>query len=231
VTRFQADYFRAGEMWGQYWNNVPTQPMRPGEGTLVINIGTNAGIRKGQYLYGFETQQDGSAVYRGDFVVDVVSDVQAQVKPNWVIRPEDVQTWQQGNWRWRNLIPPGNQPVFDQQTQAIARALDTLSIRQQKLVAENTLEMKHLEMLKQREAELVGGDTLSKDPAVDPEFRDGLVPAIEQAEETRNQTLRKVDELRRRVRAVQHDVDQRTLDNVDLTRKLPQAPAVVGAAK
>ena len=62
--------------------------------------------------------------------------------------------------------------------------------------------------LKLREAELVGGDGLAKADSVEPEFRDGLVSASEQTEEERNQTLRKVDELRRAVRNVQADIER-----------------------
>ena len=229
VARLQADYFRARDLWGVYWKDVPTQIRQPAQGILVIDIGMNHGVRPKDYLYGFEVMPDGTSVYRGDFTVDVAQDVQSQLVPNWVVRPDDVETWQQGNWRWRNMIPPGNQPVFDRLTQAIAREYDALADRQARLKAETELEMQAIAQLKQREAELIGGDQLSKDPESSIEYREGLVAAVEETEETRNQVLRKVDELRRRLRSVQHDVDERQAQNLELTRKLPQPPTAVGA--
>lgn len=232
VTRLEAEKFRAQELWGYYWKDVPTQVQRAADGVLAIGIGTNHGIREKQVLYGFEILPNGSPVYRGDFTVVTARDVQAQMQPNWKVRPEDVQTWQpNANWRWRNTIPSGYQPVYDQQILAIAKSDDTLTDRKKKLATENTLEMQAQAQLALREAELVGGDQLSKEAAVDVEFREGLVAAVEQTEETRNQVLRKVDELRRRLRAVQHDVDRLTTENIELTRKLPQAETAVGSTK
>lgn len=232
VTRLEAEKFRAQELWGNYWKDVPTQVQRAAEGVLAVGIGTNHGIREKQVLYGFEILPNGSPVYRGDFTVVTARDVQAQMQPNWRVRPDDVQTWQpNANWRWRNMIPSGYQPIYDQQILAIAKSDDTLTDRKKKLATENNLEMQALAQLALRDAELVGGDQLTKDPAVDVEFREGLVAAVEQTEETRNQVLRKVDELRRRLRAVQHDVDRLKVDNVELTRKLPQPETAVGSTK
>lgn len=227
VAALQAELFRAQDLWGRTFKSVPTQMGRPGE--LIIGLGQNDLINPKEYLYGFEILPDGTSVYRGDFTVEVAQNVQAQLRPNWVVRPEDIQTWQPGNWRWRTMIPPGYQPVYDAQTQAILRLDDVLADRREKLKRENALEMEQIDQLKLREAELVGGDQLSKDPDSNIEFRLGLVAAVEEAEESRNQLLRKVDELRRRVRVVQQGVDKRSAENRDLIRKLPQSPTAVGA--
>jgi hypothetical protein len=232
VARLEADRIRAAQLYGRYWKDVPTQVMKADEGVLVIGIGANNGIREKQVLYGFETLPNGTTVYRGDFTVVTARDVQAQVQPNWKVRADDVQTWQpNANWRWRDMIPPGDQPVFDQQILAIAKTDDVLVDRKKKLATETNLEMHATAQLKLREAELVGGDQLSKDPAVDVEFREGLVAAVEQVEESRNQVLRKVDELRRRLRVVQQGVDHQTAENLELTGKLPQPATSVGSTK
>ncbi len=231
-TQLEAEYFRSKELWGAYWNNVPTQLQRPAEGVVNTGIGKNNGVREKQYLYGFEILPNGTAVYRGDFTVVTAQDVQSQLQPNWRVRPEDVQTWApNANWRWRNLVPPGHQSNYDQQILAIAKSDDTLALRKEKLVAETGLEVKAQEQLKLREAELIGGDQLSKDPAEAVENREGLVAAVELTEEERNQVLRKVDELRRRLRVVQQGIDHRKTDNVELTRKLPQPATSVGSTK
>jgi len=230
-ARLEAELFRSTELWGKYSNNVLTQ-VRPADGVVQIGIGTNNGVAEKKVLYGFEILPNGTTVYRGDFTVETARDVQAQLKPNWKIRPDDVQSWQpQANWRWRNVLPAGYQPTFDQQLLAISQAEKILADRKSKLVVETGLDVQAQEQLKRRVAELEGGEQLSKDPAVDVEFREGLVAAVEEAEEARNKVLLKVDELRRRLRAVQHGIDHQKEENLELTHKLPQPPTAVGSAK
>ncbi len=230
-ARLESELFRATELWGKYSNNVLTQ-VRPNDGVVQVAIGTNNGVVEKKVLYGFEILQNGTSVYRGDFTVVTARDVQAQLQPNWKVRPDDVQTWQpQANWRWRNVVPTGYQPRFDQQLLAIWESDRTLAGRKEKLAVETGLDVAAQEQLKRREAELVGGGQLSKDPAVDIEYRDGLVAAVEEAEESRNQVLRKVDELRRRLRVVQHSIDDQKVVNLELTLKLPQPATSVGSAK
>lgn len=231
LSRLEAELFRSRELWGQHLNDVTTTVQRPAEGVLAIDRGSNHGLREKMTLYGFEMRPEGGSVYRGDFTVITIRDVMAQVQPNWRVRADDVQTWQQnGKWRWRNLVPPGIQPNFDQQILAIAKAEDTLADRNKKLATEVALEKSANDQLSLREAELVGGEQLPDDPALGVEFREGLVAAVEETEETRNQVLFKVDELRRRLRVVQSNVERLKVENVELTRKLPQPATTVGSA-
>jgi len=247
LALLEADRFRAKELWGDYWKDAQTAVQAGGSGTVVVNIGLtipassshpdhlhDVYIREKETLYGFEILPDGKAIYRGDFTVLTARDVQSQLQPNWAVRPEDAQTWQpQANWRWRNLIPPGYQDNFDKQILAIAHADDVLTDRKKILDNEIKLEAQAQDQLKLREAELVGGEQLSKDPIVDVEFREGLVAAIEQVEEDRNKVLLKVDELRHKLRTVQHQVDRLKQENVELAKKLPQpgGPAAVSSSK
>jgi hypothetical protein len=241
-AQLEAEYFRSKELWGGYWNNVPTQLQRPAEGVVATDIGKNNGLRVNQTLYGFEIRPDGTAVYRGDFTVTAVQDVQAQLQPKWRVRAEDVQTWApSAKWRWRNLVPPGYQPVYDQQILAIAKADDLLALRREKLATETGLDAKTQEQLKLREAELVGGPQLPKASAdvdydrkglaIGVENHEGLLATVELVEENRNRLLREVDDLRRKLRAAQLKIDQRKVDNIELTRKLPQPETSVGSAK
>jgi hypothetical protein len=210
---------------------VVTTVQRQPEGILAIDRGTDQGLREKMTLYGFEIMEDGSSVYRGDFTVTTARNAQAQLQPNWRVRPEDVATWQQnGKWRWRNLVPPGIQPNYDQQILGIAKAGDTLTERQKKLATEVALGKAAEAQKDLREAELAGGDQLSKDPAVAVEYREGLVAAIEQTEEARNQVLLKVDALRRKLRAAQQSVERLQTENIELARKLPQASAAADQA-
>ena len=232
VAVLEADYFRSKQMWGVYWNKVPTTIQRPGEGIVDISIGTNEGLAPKQYLYGFEILPDGKVVYRGDFTVESANAQQSRLKPNWKVNLEDVQKWApNGTWRWRAMLPTAYQPNFDQQTYAIGVTEDKLVERRAKLATETKLEAEAQAQLAVREAELIGGDQLSKDPQVDAEYREGLVAAVEQTEELRNQVLRANDDLRRRLRKAQNGVEKLKTDNLEITRKLPQPPTAVGSAK
>lgn len=237
LSLLEAERFRARELWGDYWKDVPTAVQPGGMGTVVANIGiavqaANARdvvVHDKQTLYGFEMLPDGKVAYRGDFTVLTARDQQSQLQPNWGVRPEDVQTWQpEAKWRWRVLIPPTYQPNFDLQILAINKADDVLTDRKKILDNEIKLEAQARDQLKLREAELVGGPQLSKDPGIGEEYRAGYIAAIEQVEEARNSVLLKVDELRHRLRAVQHEVDRIKQGNLELAKRLaqPAAPAV-----
>jgi hypothetical protein len=229
LAALEAERFRATGLWGYAWAPTSTSIKNPADGTVVADIGTNNGVKEKQWMYGFEIQPDNTVIYRGDFTVVLAAAGQSELKPNWRVRPEEVQAWQQkANWRWRNLLASGYQDNFDQKVLAIYSADNVLTERKKTLATQVKLEAQAQEHLKLREAELVGGDQLSKDEKVAVEYREGLVAAVEQTEEIRNQVLLKVDELRRRVRAVQHDVDRLQAENVELTGKLPQpGPATV----
>ena len=106
---------------------------------------------------------------------------------------------------------------------AILKYEETLNDRIRTLNGQKKLLAEANAKLKLREAELVGGDELTKVDTVDPEFRDGLVAAMAAAEEDRNQTLLTIDKLRREVRSVQADIEQMLSDNLELTNRLPQS--------
>ena len=216
----EGEKFRALDLWGS--SSAPVQSTVQAQGALVIDMGTNSGITEKKVIYGFEVQPDNSVIYRGDFTVATARDVQAQLQPNWKVRPEDGATWKSGMWRWRNQLPAAYQQNFDKQLLLLGQTEDALNDRRQTVDVQTKLLALAQEQLKLREAELVGGEQLSKDPAVDVEFREGLVAGVEQVEESRNQILTKVDDLRRKLRAVQSEVDRLQKLNIELTDKLPQ---------
>jgi len=215
----EAERFRALELWGTSEGPVQTQ-VQP-NGVVVVDLGTAQKISEGMIIYGFEIQADNSAIYRGDFLVLAARDNQSQLQPNWVARPEDVATWKAGMWRWRSQIPAGFQSNYDQQIHLINAGAVALADRRRSASIQDDLLSQARSQLEMREAELVGGDQLTKDEALDIEFREGLVAAIEQTEESRNQVLTKVDELRRQLRTVQSEVDRIKQQNVELSKKLP----------
>jgi hypothetical protein len=220
LSALEGEKFRALDLWGNSW--PPVQTTVQAQGALVIDMGTNNGITEKKVIYGFEVQPNNSVIYRGDFTVATANNAQAQLQPNWKVRAEDAASWKSGLWRWRNQMPSAYQQNFDKQLLLIGETEDALGDRRQSVDVQTRLLAQSQEQLKLREAELVGGEQLSKDPAVDVEFREGLVAAVEQVEEARNLALTKVDGLRRTLRGVQSKVDELQKLNVELTNKLPQ---------
>lgn len=228
LDALEGDRFRALELWGNSSPPVPTTVQA--QGALVVDLGTNSGITEKKVVYGFEVLPDNSVVYRGDFTVATARDVQSQLTPNWKVRNQDGATWQSSKWRWRNQLPSAYQQNFDKQILLLSQREDDLAVWRRSQDVQTKLVAQSQEQLKLREAELVGGDQLSKNAADAVEHREGLVAAVEQVEESRNQVLTKVDDLRRKLRTVQTDVDRLKALNVELTDKLPQ-PEKVQAAK
>lgn len=221
IARLKAELFRSQDLWGGFWNGIQTST-NP-DGSLMINIGATSGIRQNLVLYGFETTPEGGTIYRGSFTPVEVRDASTTLKPNWRVTPEEVATWQQGPWRWRNAIPPGHSENIDQQLLTLTKEVETLGDRQRTLAGQKILLDEANQTLKVREAELVGGDLLEKSATSAPEFRDGLVATVEAEEEKRNQELEKVDELRRKIREAQARIEQLQTENDELVQKLPGA--------
>lgn len=220
IDSLRAEIFRSKELWGNFWPTVQTGVKE--DGSLEVGIGSDAGVRPNLLLHGFEILPDGTSVYRGSFLPADIQNASTSLKPNWRPNPNEVKTWQSGVWRWRNLVPPGYQENFDKQLTAMLRLEETLNDRIRTLKGQKELQAEANSKLKLREAELVGGDELAKGESVDTEHKEGLVTAITAEEEDRNQTLLKLDELRRKIRSVQSDIESLQTENLELTNRLPQ---------
>jgi hypothetical protein len=219
------ELIRSQDLWGRALNGVQTNLANAADGSLNINVGSELEIHPGLVLHGFEVAEDGKSTYRGSFLVTDAANGNTTLKPNWRVKADDVKKWQPGVWRWRTSIPSGHQENIDKQLLTIVKYEETLADRRRTLAAQKVLLEQANDSLKLREAELIGGDMLAKSASVDPEFRDGLVSAVEQTEETRNQKLQQIDELRRKVREVQADIERLLAENQDLVRKLPAPTA------
>ena len=234
VERLQYELHRANQLWGKSYPATGGAPVRttiqnPTEGTLAVSLGAKSDppIHQGQWLYGFELLGDGSAVYRGMFVAETVRDGESLLLPNWRMRPGDTQGWQNGNWRWRIQLPSAYPNRFDELEQTLVRQDELLGDRLQTLAVQETLIAAAKEQLKLREAELVGGAELPQNPALAPEFRLGLISALEEAEESRNAELVAIDQLRRSVRLLHRQIEERVSGNRDLAGQLPQPSTAV----
>ena len=229
LDALEGDRFRALELWGN--SSPPVQTTVQAQGALVVDLGTNSGITEKKVIYGFEVLPDNSVVYRGDFTVATARDVQSSLVPNWKVRNQDGATWQSSKWRWRNQLPSAYQQNFDKQILLLSQREDDLAVWRRSQEVQTKLVAQATEQLKLREAELIGGEQLSKNAADSVEHREGLVAAVEQEEESRNKVLTKVDDLRRNLRTVQREVDRLKALNLELTDKLPQPVKVQAANK
>ena len=229
IDSLKNEFFRSQQLWGSIiWEDEQTRVVNPADGTVGVNIGSDANLRPNMVMHGFEIAADGTSTYRGAFLPAEIQNAAATLKPNWRATPAEVRTWAPvGKWRWRNLVPPGYEENFDKQLSAILKLEETLNDRLRTLAGQKQLLTDAKAKLKLREAELVGGEELPKGANAAPEHRDGLVEALAQAEEDRNQTLLKLDELRRTVRNVQEDIDRLQNENLELANRLPQ-PASAG---
>ena len=222
IDAVKNEIFRSRDLWGSFWPVVQTRVTNPADGTLEVNVGTQHGVREKLLMHAFEIAADGTTVYRGGFLPVQIGDNTATLKPNFRATPDDIREWQSGNWRWRNQLPPGFAENFDKQLGSILRLEETLGDRLRTLEGQKQRLTQANDTLKLREAELIGGDVLPKKAGGAVENREGLVEAIAQEEEGRNQILRKIDELRRTVRSVQGDIEQLQTANIEMTSRLPQ---------
>ncbi len=214
---------------------VETQIANPLEGRLQIAAGTNLGLKEQMVIHGFQLLPDQTSIYRGPFVIATAQADASLVVPQWRLRGDDLQAsndvpaWQGGTWRWRTMIPSGFSDRFNDQVTAFTLADETLADRQQSLALQQRIVADSERQLQYRTAELVGGQELPQDPALNPEDREGLVAPLEAEEESRNKILLTIADLRLAVRQERDRVRQLEQENLDLLRQLPQPanPATV----
>ncbi|RLS82497.1 MAG: hypothetical protein DWI02_01990 [Planctomycetota bacterium] len=222
IRALNSELFLAREFWGAFLADVQTAVKNPADGSVEVNIGSDKGLQDHLLMHGFEIAEDGTSTYRGSFLPIKIENDRALMKPNWRATSAEVKTWKPGNWRWRNQLPPGYAENFDKQLTAILKLEETRDDRLRTLEGQKKLRADADRKLKQREAELIGGEELPKSESIAPEFRDGLVAAMAQVEEERNQTLLNLDKLRRQVRSVQGDIERLLQENQDLADRLPK---------
>jgi hypothetical protein len=204
-----------------------TSVTSPAEGKLSVDLGTNQRIKDSQVLHGFELSPDGKSAYRGAFIVTTAQADRSALQPTWRVRPEDAATWRPGQWRWRSLVPSAYAQHADEQALSFAEIDETLNDRAATLQIQNQLIAEAQQQLKERKAELLGGEELAQDEVLGPEFRQGLSITLSSLEEERNKLLLENDDLRRRVRTARDAVLRLQQQNEQLVQKLPQpAPEV-----
>lgn len=209
------------------WDRTPivaeTTVLNPLQGRLTVRAGRNNGLKDKQWLYGFEMTPEGKPVYRGSFEIVQLGDDQSAIAPTFRLRPEDTRSLLNGNWRWRTLIPAAY-PARHSDLQVQLLKNDELLVDRNADVTEQQRLLKDAttQLLRRRE-EIVGGGSLPKEEFRPTEEKAGLVAALQETEEMRNQLLIDLDQLRHRLREVSQEITDTQEENVELASQLPQA--------
>lgn len=209
------------------WDRAPLQGettvIDPRQGRIAVRLERSSGLKVNQWLYGFEINPEGKPVYRGAFEITQVADDQVALVPTFRLRAEDIASLKSGNWRWRTLIPAAF-PARHSDLQLQLVKNDELLVdrtanvtEQQKLLKEATAQ------LTRRREEIVGGPSLPKEDFRPTEEKAGLVAALQEVEEMRNQLLIDVDQLRQQLRQVSSELGKTQEENVSLVNRLPSA--------
>jgi len=193
---------------------------------IVANGGKTLGIQPNTEFYAFMLD-NGPSTYMGSFNAAEVAANEAGLKATFPVRAADVPAWSAGaNFRLRTTIPSAFvSRVAGLQTELVNR--DELLKKQEKnLATQGELVTAAHDQRDTRVAELLGGGA---------GITTGLVAEINKADDDRNASLMRVDELRRKISDAKTRVTGLIQTNNNLASSLPGQPpkeqAEAGAGK
>lgn len=206
--------------WDRIWNNVNGTFFAQNK-SLVVNLGASAGIEPKLNLYAFQVGNNNASSYVGAFTASKVQPNNAGLNAAFRVRADDVPNWSGQLWRIRSMIPSAYASQVASLETELVVADELLAKQTGNLETQNKLVEEAREQRDARTAELLGG---GKADAATP----GLVAQITQAEDKRNESLAKVDELRRAISAATAAVQQLIRENNELVRArtAPSLPKV-----
>ncbi|MBI1312683.1 hypothetical protein GC176_15430 [bacterium] len=212
------------------WNpllgaNVQIGPANPRE--ISLNLGQAAGLQVGQTIHVFVPDPQGQSMYLGPFNVKDVQGGFTIAEADFPLRPSDLANWQnfvtqtQAGRVYGSIPSAGPEAVLHLQqllvrkNELLEAEAALLAVRQKEVAIAN-------EHLNYRNNELHGDPTLQGERDSLPQFViDGLVKAIEDADESRNRTLEEVDELRHQIKLAYDEIVAFEQKNRDLAATLP----------
>lgn len=226
----QKEYDRLMLGWDRYWPEVPTN-LDPASGTIRMAIGTNQGLKANQVVFAYMVNPDGTSNFVGDFRVVRIGDAAADARPNWRVRPGELQAARvaPGVWRIRTLIPNQYQTRFAELDQQILTAEQSMAGHQNALERQMKLLAEADKRVGARLSEINGNPALDgkQIPGV---FIKGLLTSLAEEDEARNSALREADELLHKLKKTRETFEDVLKQNRALTNSLPQpAPPTVGA--
>ncbi|MBL8812792.1 MAG: hypothetical protein JNM43_21685 [Planctomycetaceae bacterium] len=202
--------------WGNEWNfpaggQVGAVQVVAGGNLNVSGLGANTGLRAvdvngapsdpAVHVFGFSPQNQ--PVYLGEFHAPVaqIAATNCVLVPSSSVNLEDInQDAFSRGIRMRAEIPAGPRRSVENLAQNIRRSVEKRDLAIENGRRQQDLNTAALEGLDTRKRELLG-DPNGPDVAEYPEYRVGLVKALENLEEERNAVQLSVDQLRRLVKA------------------------------
>ena len=154
-------------------------------------------------MHVFADNGQGRVVYTGEFLLGIgpneLGEQTCVLYPTWNVSPEEMNSWNFNNGvRIRTQIPPGGRAEIDSLNQTIQRSVEQLTQLNTRTEDQKLLKVDADKALQSRRNELLG-DAEGADVAERPEFKVGLVRAIEDTEEERNAIQVAVDSIRRNI--------------------------------
>ncbi len=235
LRRAQSDYTQAIHGWTPlYGSNLPIVPGNPGE-IAIRNLGQTSGLQAGKRVHVFTAGADGQSVYLGPFTVSEVFADQTNAVADFPLRASDRANWQQlvgqAAGRVYGSIPSvGPESVLHLQ-QLLVRKNELLEAEQALLAVRQKEVNIANEHLTYRNNELHGDPNLQNERGALPQFViDGLVKAIEDTDESRNELQAEVDDLRHQIEASYNEILKLKAANEALASTLPSGEATAGAS-
>jgi len=220
--------------WGRPFSAQNVTVADAQTGTINVDLGSRDGLQVASaeslpIMYGFFAPQNGPSRFIGPFQVTDMRDNNSVMQFTKFPRTSDIETWNQGSWRFWKKIPSQYSNRYDTQWNALVSADERLG--QAVKLAEVMTEQRNLsnEQIETREAELKGGDQLPSSEDLPPEDLEGLAKTISTSETARNQVLLAVDQLRRNIFAAQVKLQSLIDQSREMVNDLPQ-PSVNTAA-
>lgn len=190
--------------WGRHWDRVQVSPRNLQQGQITIGIGRNGnnGLARqtdaGEQfplLYGFQTLEDGSVKYVGEFRVTQIDATQAALQLGRTPRDGETATWNTSvPWRFRDALPSAKRAQIGELLLELTLFEQRLKDRQLNLATQQKSVQSARALLEDRLKELNGDPELPEEAG--EERRLGLVEAINQAESRRDEALAEVQQLR-----------------------------------
>jgi len=206
--------------WGYEFQFAPANPapvQNQGGKLFVTGLGASTKALEPRKVMGADGQEkmaappmhvfadngQGKVVYTGEFLLGIgpneLGDQTCVLYPTWNVSPQEMASWNFNNGvRIRTQIPPGGRAEIDNLNQTIQRSAGQLAQLNTRTEDQKLLKVDADQALQSRRNELLG-DAEGADVAERPEFKVGLVRAIEDAEEERNAVQVAVDSIRRNI--------------------------------
>jgi hypothetical protein len=181
---------------------------------ILASAGKTLGIQPNKEVYAFQLDAGGSSTYIGSFNVVEVQANEAGLRATFPVRAEDVPSWNGQDFRLRTVIPSS---LFKQITDLqgeLVKADELLKKQEKNLATQSELATAAKEQRDTRIAELLGGKGIDT----------GLVAGINQADDQRNASLLRVDDLRRKISQAEAHVKSLIQENNALAASLPGQP-------